>query len=118
MNAREYPTRAAAERDLAAINRALGYPRGYTQADVDSGIVVQVGRGCAPLSSIRTESHTTVRAKGARFALPWDETVAKLAGRDVEIDDAGTPRTVRIPSGPNVTIDGTWTAPEVVEVMP
>ena len=42
---------------VAELDAALGYPRGYTQADVDSGLVVRVGGGIhVPLDQIRTET--------------------------------------------------------------
>lgn len=42
---------------IAAMDAAHGYPRGYTQADVDSGLVVRVGGGIhVPLDQIRTET--------------------------------------------------------------
>lgn len=57
---------------VAELDAALGYPRGYTQADVDSGLVVRVGGGIhVPLDQIRTG------------------TVAQPA--PVEVDDKGQP---------------------------
>ena len=57
---------------VAELDAALGYPRGYTQADVDSGLVQRVGGGIhVPLDQIRTE------------------TVAQPA--PVEVDDKGQP---------------------------
>ena len=42
---------------IAELGASLGYPRGYTQADVDSGLVVRVGGGIhVPLDQIRTET--------------------------------------------------------------
>ena len=42
---------------ITDLDAALGYPRGYTQADVDSGLVVRVGGGIhVPLDQIRTET--------------------------------------------------------------
>jgi hypothetical protein len=42
---------------VAELDAALGYPRGYTQADIDSGLVVRVGGGVhVPLDQIRTET--------------------------------------------------------------
>lgn len=42
---------------VAELDAALGYPRGYTQADVDSGLVQRVGGGIhVPLDQIRTET--------------------------------------------------------------
>lgn len=42
---------------IAELDATLGYPRGYTQADIDSGLVVRHGRGPhAPIESIRTET--------------------------------------------------------------
>ena len=102
--AREYTTKAGAERMLAAVDKALGYPRGYTQADIDSGLITQHGRGCAPLSSIRTESHTRVVRKGSRYAVPWDDTIARLTAEP------------GVPDGPNATIDDTWTPVTALEV--
>lgn len=70
---------------VAELDAALGYPRGYTQADVDSGLVVRVGGGLhVPLDQIRTE------------------TVAQPA--PVEVDDKGQPigdgRVVHLPELP------------------
>ena len=70
---------------IAQLDAALGYPRGYTQADVDSGLVVRVGGGIhVPLDQIRTE------------------TVAQPA--PVEVDDKGQPigdeRVVHLPELP------------------
>jgi len=70
---------------ITDLDAALGYPRGYTQADVDSGLVVRVGGGIhVPLDQIRTE------------------TVAQPA--PVEVDDKGQPigdeRVVRLPELP------------------
>lgn len=57
---------------VAELDAALSYPRGYTQADIDSGLVVRVGGGIhVPLDQIRTE------------------TVAQPA--PVEVDDKGQP---------------------------
>lgn len=42
---------------IAQLDAAHGYPRGYTQADVDSGLVVRVGGGIhVPLEMLRTET--------------------------------------------------------------
>lgn len=42
---------------IAELDAALGYPRGYTQDDLDSGLVARRGRGPhAPIESIRTET--------------------------------------------------------------
>lgn len=42
---------------IAELDADLGYPRGYTQADIDSGLVVRVGGGVhVPLDQIRTET--------------------------------------------------------------
>lgn len=42
---------------IATLDAALGYPRGYTQADIDSGLVVRHGGGVhVPLDQIRTET--------------------------------------------------------------
>ena len=42
---------------IAQLDAAHGYPRGYTQADIDSGLVVRVGGGVhVPLDQIRTET--------------------------------------------------------------
>ena len=50
---------------VAELDAALGYPRGYTQADVDSGLVVRVGGGIhVPLDQIRTE--TTAQPQAVR----------------------------------------------------
>ena len=48
---------------IAQLDAAHGYPRGYTQADVDSGLVVRVGGGIhVPLDQIRTETIAAVQA--------------------------------------------------------
>ena len=48
---------------IAQLDAAHGYPRGYTQADVDSGLVVRVGGGIhVPLDQIRTETTAAVQA--------------------------------------------------------
>jgi len=48
---------------IAELDAAHGYPRGYTQADVDSGLVVRVGGGIhVPLDQIRTETTAAVQA--------------------------------------------------------
>ncbi len=70
---------------VAELDAALGYPRVYTQADVDSGLVVRVGGGIhVPLDQIRTG------------------TVAQPA--PVEVDDKGQPigdeRVVHLPELP------------------
>lgn len=70
---------------VAELDAALGYPRGYTQADVDSGLVQRVGGGIhVPLDQIRTE------------------TIAQPA--PVEVDDKGQPigdeRVVHLPELP------------------
>ena len=40
---------------IAQLDVAHGYPRGYTQADIDSGLVVRVGGGIhVPPDQIRT----------------------------------------------------------------
>ena len=50
---------------IAQLDAAHGYPRGYTQADVDSGLVVRVGGGIhVPLDQIRTE--TTAQPQAVR----------------------------------------------------
>ena len=42
---------------ITDLDAAHGYPRGYTQADVDSGLVQRVGGGIhVPLDQIRTET--------------------------------------------------------------
>lgn len=42
---------------IAELDAALGYPRGYTQADLDSGVISRVGGGIhVPLDQIRTET--------------------------------------------------------------
>lgn len=48
---------------IAQLDAAHGYPRGYTQADIDSGLVVRVGGGIhVPLDQIRTETIAAVQA--------------------------------------------------------
>lgn len=48
---------------IAQLNASLGYPRTYTQADIDSGLVVRHGGGRhTPVESLRTESVARVRA--------------------------------------------------------
>ena len=48
---------------IAQLDVAHGYPRGYTQADIDSGLVVRVGGGIhVPLDQIRTETIAAVQA--------------------------------------------------------
>ena len=48
---------------IAELDAAHGYPRGYTQADVDSGLVVRRGGGIhVPLDQIRTETIAAVQA--------------------------------------------------------
>jgi len=48
---------------IAQLDASLGYPRGYTQADIDSGLVVRVGGGIhVPLDQIRTETIAAVQA--------------------------------------------------------
>lgn len=48
---------------IAQLDAAHGYPRGYTQADIDSGLVVRVGGGIhVPLDQIRTETIASVQA--------------------------------------------------------
>lgn len=50
---------------IAQLDAAHGYPRGYTQEDVDSGLVVRVGGGIhVPLDQIRTE--TTAQPQAVR----------------------------------------------------
>lgn len=42
---------------IAQLDADLGYPRGYTQADIDSGLVVRRGGGVhVPLDQVRTET--------------------------------------------------------------
>ena len=42
---------------IAQLDAALGYPRGYTQADLDDGTISRVGGGIhVPLDQIRTET--------------------------------------------------------------
>jgi hypothetical protein len=42
---------------IAQLDAAHGYPRGYTQADLDSGVISRVGGGIhVPLDQIRTET--------------------------------------------------------------
>ena len=42
---------------IAQLDAAYGYPRGYTQADLDSGVISRVGGGIhVPLDQIRTET--------------------------------------------------------------
>lgn len=78
-------TEAECAEVISELDAAHGYPRGYTQADVDSGLVVRVGGGLhVPLDQIRTE------------------TVAQPA--PVEVDDKGQPigdeRVVHLPELP------------------
>ncbi len=48
---------------IAQLDVAHGYPRGYTQADVDSGLVVRRGGGIhVPLDQIRTETTAAMQA--------------------------------------------------------
>lgn len=50
-------TEAECAEVIAELDTALGYPRGYTQADVDSGLVVRAPGGIhVPLEQIRTET--------------------------------------------------------------
>ena len=70
---------------IAQLDAAHGYPRGYTQADVDSGLVVRVGGGIhVPLDQIRTE--TTAQPQAVRVGAdgrPVDgERVAHLPPLD------------------------------------
>ena len=48
---------------VAQLDAAHGYPRGYTQADLDSGVISRVGGGIhVPLDQIRTETIAAVQA--------------------------------------------------------
>ena len=48
---------------IAQLDAAHGYPRGYTQADLDSGVISRVGGGIhVPLDQIRTETIAAVQA--------------------------------------------------------
>jgi len=50
---------------IAQLDAAHGYPRGYTQADIDSGVISRVGGGIhVPLDQIRTE--TTAQPQAVR----------------------------------------------------
>ena len=50
---------------IAQLDAAYGYPRGYTQADLDSGVISRVGGGIhVPLDQIRTE--TTAQPQAVR----------------------------------------------------
>ena len=50
---------------IAQLDASLGYPRGYTQADLDSGVISRVGGGIhVPLDQIRTE--TTAQPQAVR----------------------------------------------------
>ena len=50
---------------IAQLDAAHGYPRGYTQADLDSGVISRVGGGIhVPLDQIRTE--TTAQPQAVR----------------------------------------------------
>ena len=50
---------------IAQLDAAHGYPRGYTQADLDSGVISRVGGGVhVPLDQIRTE--TTAQPQAVR----------------------------------------------------
>lgn len=61
---------------IADLDAAHGYPRGYTQADVDSGLVVRRGRGPhVPLHLLRTETCAEPHA--------------------VDVDDDGQPTSAR-----------------------
>ena len=55
-------TQAECEELLAQINASLGYPRDYTQADIDNGTLARVGGGRhVPLSKLRTETAARVQ---------------------------------------------------------
>ena len=50
---------------ISQLDASLGYPRGYTQADLDSGVISRVGGGIhVPLDQIRTE--TTAQPQAVR----------------------------------------------------
>ena len=56
---------------IAQLDVAHGYPRGYTQADVDSGLVVRVGGGIhVPLDQIRTETTAQPQAMASNPVRP------------------------------------------------
>lgn len=61
---------------IAQVDAERGYPRGYTQADIDSGLVKRIGVGRhVPIEEIRTE------------------TVASV--QPVDVDEEGNPTSAR-----------------------
>lgn len=55
---------------IAELDAALGYPRGYTQADLDDGTIVRVGGGVhVPLDMLRTETIAAPVLDGDEHAL-------------------------------------------------
>lgn len=81
MRAVLYPDATTAKTALDAINRSLGYPRTYTRADVDAGLVVELGGGRhAPVASLRTDTYAVLMdAPGGVALLYADDEVSKAA---------------------------------------
>jgi hypothetical protein len=76
---------------IAELDAAHGYPRGYTEADIEAGLVVRHGRGpWAPIESIRTETVAESMVDG-------DERVVHLPElRDEHRQRVGRKRVLRI----------------------
>lgn len=51
-----YGTEQECREIIATLDTELGYPRGYTQADVDSGVVRRGAGVHVPIESVRTET--------------------------------------------------------------
>ena len=62
---------------IAQVDAELGYPRGYTQADLDSGLVVRHGRGPRAPIGRRVEGRVSDVATIAAIA---GATATALAG--------------------------------------
>jgi DNA uptake protein ComE-like DNA-binding protein len=76
---------------VAELDAALGYPRGYTQADLDDGTIIRVGGGIhVPLELLRTE---TIAAP----VLSGEEHVVDLPGlREEHRDRVARKRVLRV----------------------
>lgn len=84
-------THEECEELIAQVDAALGYPRGYTQADIDSGLVVRTRGGTyPPIERIRTE--TASRVEPVITADGTDHPTLRRAG--FEISDEAPRRIV------------------------
>lgn len=84
---------------IAELDAALGYPRGYTQEDVDSGLVVLSGPGpWPPMEELLALLRTETVAVPVPVEIARDERGEPVRDREGKVQPVGEERRCKLPA--------------------